>query len=161
LFEHLWWADAEVLEGMERSELAPAAASVELLAHVLGAELIWLDRIEGVGQSVEVWPRWDLADCRRLSETSRRRYAAYLAGLVPATLQRTVGYRNSAGDRFDSRIEDILLHVALHGAYHRGQIALGLRRASLEPSPTDFIAFTRGAPAATRADGEGRREEAE
>ena len=44
------------------------------------------------------------------------------------------------------------LHVALHGAYHRGLIA-GLRRdAGAEASATDFIVFVRGAPAAPRTD---------
>jgi uncharacterized damage-inducible protein DinB len=44
--------------------------------------------------------------------------------------------------------------VALHGAYHRGQIAAALRGAGAVPEPTDFIAFARGSAAATRADAE-------
>ena len=40
--------------------------------------------------------------------------------------------------------------LLLHGAYHRGQIALLLREGGAEPAPTDYIAFVRGAPAATR-----------
>jgi len=51
---------------------------------------------------------------------------------------------------FRSRVEDILLHVVLHGCYHRGQVAIALREAGAEPSATDFIAFVRGVPAATR-----------
>jgi uncharacterized damage-inducible protein DinB len=47
-------------------------------------------------------------------------------------------------------VGDMLLHVALHGAYHRGQIALLVRAGGSTPSPTDYIAFIRGAPAATR-----------
>jgi uncharacterized damage-inducible protein DinB len=40
--------------------------------------------------------------------------------------------------------------VALHGSYHRGQIALLVRAGGSTPAPTDYIAFIRGAPAATR-----------
>ena len=61
-------------------------------------------------------------------------------------------YRNSAGTAFDSRIDDILMHVAVHGAYHRGQVALSLRQEGVRPNPTDYIAFIRGAPTATRED---------
>jgi uncharacterized damage-inducible protein DinB len=47
-------------------------------------------------------------------------------------------------------VEDILLHTCLHGAYHRGQIARDLRQAGDPPEPTDYIAFIRGSPAATK-----------
>ena len=63
-------------------------------------------------------------------------------------LQRKVAYRNSAGLAFESTIEDMLLQVVLHGCYHRGQIAMLVRGAGAEPSPTDYIAFVRGVPAA-------------
>ncbi|HEU5359182.1 MAG TPA: DinB family protein, partial [Gemmatimonadales bacterium] len=61
-----------------------------------------------------------------------------------------VTYRNSAGLEFTSTVEDILLHVALHGAYHRGQVARALREGGAVPNATDYIAFIRGAPAARR-----------
>lgn len=39
--------------------------------------------------------------------------------------------------------QESLLHVALHGTYHRGQIARELRRAGEESVNTDFIQFVR------------------
>lgn len=149
LFAHMWWADSRVLEALEAVPDPPARA-VELYAHVLGAELIWLDRIEGVPQSVAVWPPAELAAGRELARRCRERYRSFLDRLDPGELSRPVHYANSAGQEFDTPIEDILLHVALHGAYHRGQVALLLRDAGAEPAPTDYIAFIRGAPAAIR-----------
>jgi len=64
---------------------------------------------------------------------------------------RAIDYRNSAGQAFRSTVEDILLHVALHGTYHRGQIALVIRGGGGEPASTDYIAFIRGAPTARTA----------
>jgi uncharacterized damage-inducible protein DinB len=101
---------------------------------------------------VPVWPDPSLENCAALSATARRRYAALLGTLSASDLDRVIHYANSAGKEFDTRLEDILLHVALHGAYHRGQVALVLRDAGAEPGPTDYIAFVRGAPAATRRD---------
>jgi uncharacterized damage-inducible protein DinB len=40
-------------------------------------------------------------------------------------------------------VEDVLLHVALHGSYHRGQIAAAVRAAGGEPVNTDFVTWTR------------------
>jgi uncharacterized damage-inducible protein DinB len=62
---------------------------------------------------------------------------------------RGIGYTNSAGRSFVTPVGDILLHVALHGQYHRGKVNLLLRQAELEPAPVDFIGFVRGVPAAT------------
>ena len=73
-----------------------------------------------------------------------------LATLGPGDLDRDVTYTNSAGQEFTSRVEDILLHVVMHGSYHRGQVAMLIRDGGGTPAPTDYIAFVRGAPAATR-----------
>jgi uncharacterized damage-inducible protein DinB len=73
-----------------------------------------------------------------------------VARLGPTDLARVATYRNSANIEFTSTVEDILIHVAMHGAYHRGQVARALRQGGAVPEPTDYIAFTRGAPAATR-----------
>ena len=60
---------------------------------------------------------------------------------------------NSAGDEFDSKLSDILLHVALHGAYHRGQVNLLIRTAGGEPSPTEGSAEPTVAPTADEVPG--------
>ena len=73
---------------------------------------------------------------------------AYLSSLAPSDLGREIEYRNSSGLEFRSKIEDILLHMALHGSYHRGQVTLLIRTGGGEPASTDYIAFIRGAPAA-------------
>lgn len=79
LFDHMWWADALVAEALERADGAPARA-VEVYAHVLGAELVWLDRIQQLEQSVAVWPEADLAVCRRLVKGARERYEGLSQG---------------------------------------------------------------------------------
>jgi len=149
LFAHLAWADARALQSL-REATHPQEQAHELLAHVLGAEHVWLARLEGRPATVAVWPSLSLDECEALARENQLAYARYLGGLDAGALQRTVHYRNSAGAEFDSRVEDILLHVALHGAYHRGQVAAAVRRGGDVPSPTDYIAFVRGAPAATR-----------
>ncbi|MBW3564828.1 MAG: DinB family protein [Acidobacteria bacterium] len=150
LFEHMWWADAEVLGALRRAVAAPARV-LEIYAHVVGAELVWLDRIEGAEQSVAVWPEASLESCGALSERARLRYQSFLDGVRAEDLDRLIHYTNSAGRAFDTRLDDILVHVALHGMNHRGQVSILLRDAGAEPAPTDYIGWVRGAPAATRS----------
>ena len=143
------WADARVLESLRQPNV-PARA-LELYAHILGAEHVWLARLEERQSALPVWPSLTLEQCETVARDNARGFRAYVNRLTSEDLQRTVHYRNSAGLEFDSGLEEILLHVALHGSYHRGQVTLLVRGAGAEPAPSDYIAFVRGVPAATNA----------
>jgi uncharacterized damage-inducible protein DinB len=150
LMAHLAWADARVHEALAATAPGPDSAALTLYGHILGAEHVWLARLTGVPPRVQVWPVLSLTEARDLGQEAHRALDDYTGGLLPADLDREISYINSAGQTFRSTIEDILLHVCLHGAYHRGQIAQLLRQGGATPIPTDYIAFRRGAPAATR-----------
>ena len=149
LFRHLEWADERALAALRSASPVPPRA-LELYAHVLGAEHVWLARLKQVRPDVPVWPSLDLDACARLAAENHAGFAGYLDARGRDDLEGQVPYTNSAGLAFRSAIQDILLHVALHGCYHRGQVALLLRQGGAEPAPTDYIAFVRGVPAATR-----------
>jgi len=70
-----------------------------------------------------------------LSELSSE--LAHLEHLGP--LDRPVSYSNSKGEPWTSTVEEILTHLVIHSAYHRGQIASDLRSAGQEPAYTDYI----------------------
>ena len=149
LFNHLEWADAKVLASL-RAARNQQQRNLELFAHILGSEHNWLSRINGTTARVAIWPALTLDECERLAAENVRAFNELVSGLTPELLQKPVTYKNSAGDQFTSTIEDMLAHVTLHGAYHRGQIASSIRASGDTPSATDYIAFARGAPAATR-----------
>lgn len=153
LVDHLAWADARVIEGLRTSPGTDPRA-MEIFAHILGAEHVWISRLSGKTPSIAVWPLLTLEGCARLSAENVAALRRIAADATPRSLDATVRYTNSAGRTYDSRVEDILLHVVLHGTYHRGQVALIVRTASGEPAPTDYIAFVRGEPAAVRVSGE-------
>ena len=149
LFDHMEWADRRTLASL-RAMAKPPDKRVELFAHILGAESVWLSRINSTTSPVPVWPSLNLGEAERLLTENVEGYKGVLSSLTDEGLQRPIAYTNSAGDRFTSTIEDMLTQVATHGAYHRGQIAAAVRAAGGAPNPTDYIAFIRGTPAATR-----------
>jgi uncharacterized damage-inducible protein DinB len=149
LVAHLAWADARVGQAMGEAG-ALDSACLERYAHILGAEHTWLSRLLGQPARLPVWPSLTLEECASLARENAAALADYVAALGPDDLNRGITYTNSAGAAFTSTVEDILLQIFLHGHYHRGQIALELRQQGAVPSPTDYIAFTRGAPAARR-----------
>jgi uncharacterized damage-inducible protein DinB len=149
LFKHLEWADERVLASLWSAQ-HPQKRGLELYSHILGSEHVWLSRINGTTPRVEVWPVLTLDECERLGKENIAAFRALVSRLTPDLLEKPITYRNSAGDQFTSTVEDMLTHVAMHGSYHRGQIAAALRAGGDTPSPTDYIAFVRGAPTATR-----------
>jgi len=149
MFAHLEWADRRTLESLQRAGQPPGRA-VELFAHILGADLNWLARLQGRAAAAPIWPSPSVDDCTILMGETHAAWHAYIATLTDGELARSVHYRNSAGLEFDSTVEEILLHVCLHATNHRGQLNAQLRAAGFEPNGSDFIAFARGVPAATR-----------
>lgn len=144
LVEHMLWADRRVLELLRESDSARSADALRLYAHVLAAERVWLLRLEERDASVQpIWPDWTLVQVEDAAVTARAEYERLLEGLTDEALERTVEYTNSRGTPFRTRIADILLHVAMHGSYHRGQIAAAVRRAGGEPINTDYITYVR------------------
>jgi uncharacterized damage-inducible protein DinB len=147
LVDHLEWANERVAAGLAASPGSDPRA-LEYFAHIVGTEHRWLTRIDGRTPAHAIWPTLSVERCAELAGQNVRELREALDG----DIARVVAYRNSAGLDFRSSVEDILTHVTLHGAYHRGQVSLLVRQGGGEPVPTDFIAFVRGVAAATQAD---------
>lgn len=144
LFDHIEWANRRALDALGR---APHDDARELLAHVLATEEVWLARIRtGSSDDLEIWPDLSLEECEALMAENLDGYRALLHSRSVDELRDTVSYRNSRGTPFDTPVVDILLHVALHGSHHRGQIAREIRASGSEPVNTDYMTFVRETP---------------
>lgn len=151
LFSHMIWADDCVLAAIRSAPTEKVSEEcLDLYAHLIASESVWLARMQGEPPESAVWPKLSIDEIAAMSEKTRVAYQAFIASLVGPVAAQAIHYTNSAGQNFTTRIEDILLHVVLHGSYHRGQIALLMREAGAAPAHTDYIAFVRGAPAAKR-----------
>lgn len=143
---HSAWADTKLFAALSNNPQLTAAWRE--YNHVLGAAEVWLARLERRPSSVAVWPVLSIEQADALREAVAKGYERYTSRLEPGALTDVVEYTNSAGQTFHTAIGDILLHVALHGQYHRGKINLLLRQSATEPAAADYIAFVRGVPAA-------------
>jgi uncharacterized damage-inducible protein DinB len=143
LLEHMFWADTRLLDMLDEYGTGVDAA-LRLFAHVLSSERVWLMRLRREDSSVQpAWPELGLDGMRTLAERNAGGYARLLQELDDADLAADVVYANSQGVPYRNTMSDILMHVVLHGSYHRGQIASAVRAAGLQPVNTDFIAFAR------------------
>jgi uncharacterized damage-inducible protein DinB len=138
LFSYDEWANREVLRSLQ-AVATPPARSINLLAHIVSAERLWLERLRVQKQTLPVWPQFTLEQCNREIDQLPGLWKGYLASLGEEGLSGSTAYRNTKGDSFTSKNEDILLHVVMHSTYHRGQIAADMRVAGFTPASTDFI----------------------
>jgi len=136
------WANREVLAALSASTVS-APRPRQLLAHILSAERLWLERILKQSQSLPIWPDFSIEQCETQVSEVASLWNKYLGQLSSSALSETIGYQNSKGDAWTSTVQDILTHVLLHSAYHRGQIATQMRATGEQPAYTDFILATR------------------
>ena len=144
LMDHVAWADEQVLGAIASIDAArpERAQATRLYAHIAGAEHIWLSRLEGRRPVHPVWPELSLEAAAALA----RENLAGLRGIAdapPESLAREIEYHTTTGQPFRHTVSDILSQVALHGSYHRGQIALLTRQGGGAPVATDYIVYAR------------------
>jgi uncharacterized damage-inducible protein DinB len=151
-FAYNGWANSAVYRSLEGQAGTAPERAVAIFGHILAAERLWLGRLGQIvppGEiALPVWPTLPIPDYGPILDGLASSWPGLLTGFVLEGLDRIVSYRNTLGQNHSSTVGDILEHLLLHGAYHRGQVATLLGRAGLKSVNTDFIHWTRlGEPA--------------
>lgn len=134
LFAYDDWANREEVARLR--QIGAPAAALRLLAHVIGAESLWLTRLRNEEATMAVWPELTIDQCASEIDLLR---AAWRETLQGGDLDRAIDYRNSKGEQWSSTVDEVLTHVVIHSAYHRGQIATVVRQGGGTPAYTDLI----------------------
>jgi uncharacterized damage-inducible protein DinB len=113
------------------------------LAHMAGAEWIWLSRWQGLSPS-EIWTSETFADLAALRqrwqeiEAGRR---ALLEGLTMDKLHAELSYRNIKGEPFTLPLIQQMQHVVNHATLHRGQVVGMIRQLGIAPPAVDLLYY--------------------
>src|ERR1700722_20150409 len=92
-FDYDAWANREVLTGLKASA-GPSPRPLQLLAHILSAERLWLERIRNRPQSLPVWPDFTLEQCEAQIADIERLWHGFFGQLSPLGLSEKVVYKN-------------------------------------------------------------------
>ncbi len=139
-FDYDTWANAEVLSAITGDDSgASLTRPLQLLAHILSAERLWLERLRQTPQSLPVWPDFTSDQCTAQMGKLAELWPEYFDQLSLSALSQTIAYKNTKGEPWASTVQDVLTHVLMHSAYHRGQITTLMRAAGSAPASTDFI----------------------
>jgi uncharacterized damage-inducible protein DinB len=150
--EYSIWANLRLLEAtaalspdeLTRDFGTADRSVVGTLAHIVGAERIWLARIQQrpAPQSVSDHDR-NLETLRTEWVALQQHWRDWAASLSEDETDRELEYSDTRGRPWRNRLSDIVLHVVNHSAHHRGQVSGFLRALGRVPPPLDLILFVR------------------
>ena len=144
------WANNRLLDvagELDDGELRGAqGASFESIlgnmAHLAAAQINWLERWQGGVNRVSTVELAEgmtsLGDLREVFDRSHGELGQFIAGLSDERLDAVYGYRDSRGNANKLPFWQIMLHVANHGTYHRGEVAMALSTLGHSPGDLDF-----------------------
>jgi len=142
LLEFNLWANKLYLEKISSDKLIPESC-IHMMSHIIGAEIIWLQRINNQPITPSAFSPKKVLELITLNQELTEKWTQKVAEVHMLDLPFIVNYKNLDGLEFSSSFEDILIHVCNHGTYHRAQIAVELRKVGIKPPSTDYIVFSR------------------
>jgi len=143
LFDYDYWANSETLASL-KSVPSGAEKARKMFSHVIGGQRVWLSRFENPAPpSAQPWPELTLEECASAIEDLRRQWEERLDKLTPEKLAGELTYKTTKGIEYRTPVSGILMHLVLHSAYHRGQVAAAVREAGGKPAATDYAVYLR------------------
>jgi len=159
LFEYNSWANHRTMGAAEKltpeqfaQPMGSSFTSVrETLAHIYGAEWIWLEPFQGRSPSAlpDVTQFSDVATLREPWLEHEERLLIFVRALTQSDLDRVMEYKTLRFGVYQNPLWQSMQHVVNHGTYHRGQVTTMLRQLGAQPILTDLMHFYRERAVAT------------
>jgi len=137
LYDYNEWANNHVLEAafllsdeeFSRKQGASFESVEGNLAHIAGAQIIWLERWTGGSNSKPVLEFQKLRGLPSIRETVERSHAelrSFIASLTDTRLEEVLAYHDSAGSPYERVMWQLMAHVVNHGTHHRAETAMAM-----------------------------------
>ena len=164
LYAYNLWASRRMFSVLEKlndeqftSVIQSSFPSIqESVAHIFGAEWIWLMRWNGTSpraegpfdlkslmqkHGVDVDKLKTVFGLRNFADSLEQERQEFLGTLTDDTLHAPLRYSATDGKEFSVPLVKLLQHVVNHGTYHRGQVTTLLRQGGAETISLDLLFF--------------------
>lgn len=110
--------------------------------HIFDVDTVWFNRI--VGNSLPAIGTTEFASTEEAIQALGALHEKVAGQLAERDdMLAIVRYANTAGQAFENRLMDVLVHMVNHGTYHRGNVADMVRQAGLPGCSTDYVFYLR------------------
>ena len=150
------WADRGLYDVLSRSldRLSDQEASIMLriLDHMHTVDRIFQHHLQGLPHTFKAPRSEQVPEFQALADSAREVddwYAAHVRSLEESDFEQPLDFVFTSGKQARMRRGEVLLHVCLHGTYHRGNAGAVLQLKGLTPSRdaiTDFLEDARFPP---------------
>ncbi len=137
--------NAVIAETLDRIPANEQVLVLRLLDHIQVVDEIFRGNLEARPHGYRVARSADLPSFDTLASNAHSTadwYADYADTLRPEEVDEVITFSFANGEPASMTCGEILLHVAMHAAGHRGQVALLLQKNGIQPFPdrlTDFL----------------------
>jgi len=151
LTDYTRWADTRLFDAV--AKLAPEAWTKDLgssmksvrdtVVHLVSAQWIWISRWKGESPKA-MWTAADFptqASIREKWEPLAGQLAGFVAEQTEASVAAPINYKNLKGEPMSYPLGQLMLHMANHSTYHRGQVTTLIRQLSGQPVSTDLVLY--------------------
>lgn len=151
LLLYMLWADRATLAALrevsQEDLLRDAGISFRsmlgTMAHMLGAQVIWLNRFLGTSldrvPSIDDYP--DLPSWIHGWEENASHIEAFMAGLTDEQMTTPMTWTTTSGEPRARPLWQPIVHLVNHTSYHRGQVVSLLRQMGYKAPTTDLIYY--------------------
>jgi uncharacterized damage-inducible protein DinB len=152
LVSYKQWADRSLYdvagETLGRLDAEDATVLLRLLDHMHAVDRIFQHHLQGLPHGFQAPRSEQLPEFGQLANGVRETdewYVAYVSALTESDFEQPIDFTFTSGKPARMRRGEILLHVCLHGNYHRGNAGALLQLRGFTPGRdgfTDFLATT-------------------
>lgn len=139
-----------IAENLERLPTDERILIRRLLDHIQAVDEIFRHNLQAQPHGYAAPRSPDLPSVTALTAAARATadwYADYADALEPEQIDEVLAFTFSNGEPASMTRGEVLLHVALHAAGHRGQVALLLQKNGIAPFPDRISDFLKAANA--------------
>lgn len=143
LFTYKSWANAELFAALQKlpaEHADPLHTCIRTLNHIYVVDRLFRARLAGEPSPFHATNTKETPTLPQLAadvaETDAW-YVTYVSELTDPALSRVLSFTFADGDAGQMSVEEILLHVSTHGAYHRGNVGQVLKSIDIAP-PRDL-----------------------
>jgi uncharacterized damage-inducible protein DinB len=145
------WADRGlydvVSQNFDRLTNEDASIMLRILDHIHAVDRIFQHHLQGLPHTFKAARSEKMPELAALANSAREVddwYVSYVNGLAEGDFEEPVDFVFTSGKQARMRRGEIILHVCLHGTYHRGNAGAVLQLKGFTPSRdaiTDFLEY--------------------